>query len=271
MLSDRQIVSFRHGRIILAANLIPLFRVDREWTTQNVLPNLDWEANFGEAQAAWTGFLWTPRLHLGLLTAIKSTFLATAGHFHQLAQFAEQYASLLTFVALEASEPFTKRELADATDQLPTKGLARCASVLVQALDGAGDKRKEYWLNRIHPYVKEIWPKSKTDMSASISHAFARLCMKAGDAFPDAVTQLKPWLSLDRHPSVTLHEFRETGLATRFPDASLSFLDAVVTSNSLLVPNDLSFSLEQIGEAKPDLTGDPKFARLQTYARQLGG
>ena len=42
LLSDTDVPRFRYGRILLAANLISLFRVDREWTTQFMAPLFDW-------------------------------------------------------------------------------------------------------------------------------------------------------------------------------------------------------------------------------------
>jgi hypothetical protein len=57
--------------------------------------------------------------------------------------------------------------------------------------------------------------------------------MKAGDAFPDAVSTLKPWLSSVRRGDVTLHQFRETGLAKRFPEDALTFLD----TSPIHIPN----------------------------------
>jgi hypothetical protein len=256
-----EIASFRYGRIILGANLIALFRVDREWTQRFMLRNLDWDANADEARATWSGFLQAPRLYVSLFASIKPQFLQTAKHYDALGHVAEQYANLLTFVALEASEPFTKRELALATSRLPDEGLARCALSLVQALDSAGEKRIEYWQNRIRPYLKEIWPKSVDAISRSVASSFARLCMKAGDAFPDAVSQLKP----------SLHEFRETGLAGRFPEAALTFLDAILVQNSFFLGRDLEACLSEIRLGRPNLEKDLRLERLTRYTRQIGG
>ena len=266
---NRQIVSFRYGRIILAANLIALFRVDRGWTERYVVQNLDWNVSADEAAAAWSGFLWAPRLYVPLLASIKLQFLETAKHYDALGQFAQQYANLLTFVALESPEPFTKKELALATIQLPPDGLARCARSLVQGLDSAGEKRVEYWKNRIRPYIEEIWPKSADVATRPIANSFARLCMNANDAFPDAVKLLKPWLSAATQSDVTIHEFRKTDLAKRFPENSLVFLDTILSERSFLLVEDLKSTLTTIREVRPNLETDPRYERLNRYARQL--
>jgi hypothetical protein len=271
LLCNRHIEGYRYGRIILASNLIPLFRVDRVWTERYLLQALDWNVGVEEARSAWSGFLRAPRLYLPLFAAIKLQFMDTVNHYGILGESASRYASLLTFVALESPEPFTKKELASVTAQLPVEGLDRCAHSLAQGLDGAGEKRTEYWKNRVRPYLKEIWPKSNEAHSRAVSNAFTRLCMKAGEAFPDAVSTLKPWLSNAMQGDVTLHQFRETGFAKRFPDDSLTFLDAVIGERSFYLANDLNASLHDIRQERPSLQNDPRFERLTRYARQVGG
>ncbi len=270
-LCETEVLSFRYGRTILAANVVALFRVDRNWTESHLLRNFDWDVNDREARAAWSGFLWAPRLHAPLLASIKSQFLATAIHYPDLGQFGGQYANLLTYVALEVPEPFTKKELALATSLLSAGGLDQCARTLVQALSSAGEKRVEYWQNRIRPYLKEVWPKSVDLITRPIANSFARLCMSADGAFPDAVSELQPWLTHATGGDVTLHEFRGTSLAKRFPDAALTFLDTVLSHNRFFLADDLKECLREIIEEKPNFENDPRFERLTRYVQQLGG
>lgn len=75
VLCDTEVHRYRHGRVILSAHLISLFRVDRDWTERHLLPLFDWEQGALEARAAWEGFLWSPRLYLPLLKALKSALL----------------------------------------------------------------------------------------------------------------------------------------------------------------------------------------------------
>jgi hypothetical protein len=82
--------------------LIAIFRVDRPWTEQHLLPLFDWTVNWAEAKAAWEGFLWSPRLHRPLLIAFKSQFLETARHYAELGDHSRQFAAFLTYAALGA-------------------------------------------------------------------------------------------------------------------------------------------------------------------------
>ena len=62
-----------------------------------------------EARSAWEGFLWSPRLYRPLMEVLKPAFLDTANHYAQLGRHREQYASLLTFVGLDAADVFGRR------------------------------------------------------------------------------------------------------------------------------------------------------------------
>ena len=95
-LCDTTVARYRHARVLLAANVIALFRVDRAWAAEYLLPLFDWQHSAIEACAAWKGFLWSPRLYGPLLAAFKRSFLETACHYDQLGEHARQYAAILT-------------------------------------------------------------------------------------------------------------------------------------------------------------------------------
>jgi hypothetical protein len=271
-IADVQIAVFRHGRVLLGGNLVALFRVDRTWTEQNLLPLFNWERPGGEARAVWIGFLWSPRLYEPLLEALKSSFLATATHYHELGEGGRQYAALLAFAGLESISAISRKELAQATSSLPVQGLEYMAHTLVQALESAGEQRKEYWQNRMLPYVQSIWPKSKDILTPVIEESFARLCIAAGDEFPNAFNKLKHWLAPLKNPDMIIHEFHKAKLSERHPEAALEFLDLVTAGTSFLAyGKELVECLDAIRLARPEIVKDNRFQNLLTSVRQRGG
>ncbi len=269
-LCDTDVASFRHGRVLLAANVIALFRVDPAWASQYLLPLLDWQQSSKEARAAWEGFLWSPRLYRPLLEAIKPQFLSTAKHYADLGKHAEQYAALLTFEALEPHDTFSRAELTVATHALPADGLQRAAQALVNALEGAGEQRAEYWRNRVAPYLKSIWPKTRTVLTPRISESFSRLCVTSQDVFPEALRELKHWLQPLDSPDFVVHLLYEANLCGRFPEEALAFLDAVIGDNTQWPPGDLKDCLDAIRNTQPGLQADDRFQRLHEYLRGHG-
>lgn len=269
-LCDTRVDKFRHGRVLLAAHVIALFRVDRDWATQHLLPLFDWQCSETEAHAAWEGFLWSPRLYRPLMEVLKPAFLDTARHYAALGKHDGQYASLLTFAALDPSDTFTIAELAGATRALPIDGLHDAAQALVRALEGAGDQRADYWTNRVTPYLHAIWPKTRDNISPAIAESLSRLCVAAQESFPVALELLRAWLQPLVHPDYVVHLLHEAGLCQRFPENALDFLSLVIGDHFQWPPSDLGACLEEIGTAAPALEADQRFEQLMAYLRRHG-
>lgn len=267
MLCDQKIDQYRHGRVILAAHLIALFRVDRAWTEQNLLPKLSWQHSESEARALWEGFLWSPRLYRPLFNAFKLDFLETARHYDSLGEHGRQYAAIFTYAALDPADIFTSAELYAATSALPQDGLQESAQTLVQALEGAGEQREEYWRNRILHYWKTIWPKSKQVATKPITEHLARLVIAARGEFPAAFATVRAWLQPIEHPHYVVHLLDESGLCTRFPQDALSFLDLIINDQTW-PPEELGKCLRNIQEAWSEAQQDPRFIRLMNYLRK---
>ncbi len=263
-LCDLRIAKFRHGRVFMAAHVVSLFRVDKTWSEQYLLPLLDWSRSSVEAQSAWEGFLWSPRLYRPLMEAIRSTFLDTVDHYTQLGKHNEQFA------ALEPGDTFTITQLATAIRALPEDGLRESAQALVRALEGASDQREDYWRNRVLPFWEKIWPKSNEQASIANTESLARLCVAAGDEFPSAMAAVGNWLRVVQHPDYVIHRLHESGLSARFPEDVLRLLFIILSDQPSWLPPELRQCLDTIGHAIPNLRQDHRFMRVVELARRFG-
>jgi len=267
-LCDSQVPSYRNARVLLAANVVTLFRVDSEWTKLNLVPYFDWQASAAEARAAWEGFLWSPRLYSPLFELIKPAFLETARHYAELGDCGRQYAALLTFAALEPRDTFTTDELRAATEVLPEVGREEAAQTLMRTLEGSGEQRAEYWRNRILPYWRSIWPKSRDYKTPALAKTLAQLCISAGDLFPEALEVLHPWLQPVEYPHYVIRRLDEDNLSSGYPEAALEFLNIVVDSYVQWSPPELVKCLNDIRVADPRLEEDGRFRRLAELVRR---
>jgi hypothetical protein len=268
-LCDTQVEKFCHGRVLLASQLIALFRVDRRWTETHLLPFFDWTTNLEEAKAVWEGFLWSPRLYRPLLIAFKAQFLDTAHHYAQLGDHGMQFVALLTYAALDLADGYTPQDFQAAISNLPQEGLNESARALVQALEGAGEQREDYWKNRLQPFWQHIWPKSRELVSNSIAESLARLSIAARGEFPLALSTVLDWLQPIQYPHYVVHLLYESGLAGRFPEDSLCLLNAILNDQPW-VPRDLGQCLDAISQASPALLHDHRYQRLVEYFRRRG-
>ena len=128
-------------------------------------------------------------------------------------------------------------------------------------MEGAGEQRAEYLQNRILPYLKFIWPKSRNAITPAISEGLAKLCITAQEGFPDALQALKHWLQPLDHPDFVVHLLHKAKLCERFPGDALRFLDAVIGDNAQWPPGDLKTCLDDIRNAQPELELDIRCRR----------
>lgn len=255
---------------MLAAHALSLFRVDKAWSEQHLLPLLDWHRSETEAQAAWEGFLWSPRLYHPLMEAIRPAFLDTVNHYAQLGKHNEQFATFLTFAALDPGDTFTTAQLATAIRGLPAEGLRKSAQALVRALEGAGDQREDYWKNRVLPFWEKIWPKTNEQASSTNAESLARLCVAAGGEFPSAIAAVGNWLQVIERPDYVIRRLQESGLSARFPDDVLRLLFTIVGHQPSRVPRELRQCLDAIAKSAPNLLHDRRLMRVDEIARALG-
>lgn len=262
--------AFRHGRVIMAANLIALFRIDKKWTEKKLLPLLDWEAKPDEAKAAWQGFLWSPRLYPSLFSAFKKPFLDTAKYYDRLGEYGGQYAALLTYVGLDSVEGYDAKNLKRALSVLPADGLQRVAKALYQALAAAGDQKEEYLRNRVKPFWEKIWPRGADRQDEMVASNLVRLCIVVKEKFPEVLEMVRDWLCPVQSPNHLLRELKEKDICTSFPEKALELLSIIIKKQQRL-SSDFGDCLKAITRASPDLEKDQRYIRLHEHSRSSGG
>lgn len=269
-LCDTHVPRYRHGRVLLCAHLISLFRVDPAWTKQHLLPLFEWERSASEAKAAWEGFLWSPRLYLPLLTAFKPAFLQTATHYAQLGDHGRQFAAFMTYAALEPLDGYSASDFQAAFEVLPVEGLREAAQALSQAMEGAGEQREEFWKNRVKPLWQAVWPKSQNLVSPGIAKHLARLAIAAGDEFPAALAAMEPWLTPIEHPIYVVKLLKRAGHCLRFGGASLKLLAAIMQDQPWGW-DEIDHCLDEIADCDPRLINEPRFRHLREQGRLRKG
>lgn len=259
---------FRHGRVILASWLITLFRVDRAWTEQNLLPLFDWSAYPSVAKYVWQGFFSSPRLYPPLMIAIKPQFVECTRHYHDLGEYRDHFAALLTHAALYRLDGYTNTDFRDAFRSLPQEGLEASARSLVQALASAGEQREEFWKNRIKPFWHDFWPKSVKFVTPHIVESLYRICIAAGPAFPMALKDFQDFLKTSDSANLVVLELKETDLCSKFPDEALLMLSLAIDEKHRPI-RDLRDCLNLIAKAAPNIQQSEEFLKLDAIIRKL--
>ncbi len=265
-LCDLKKEAFVHGRVLLATQVITLFRVDRPWTEKHLLPLFDWQKHPEEAARVWEAFLHAPRVYQPLMRLLKAPFFETIQRRAQfISSLQNQLINLLTFAALEKIEGYTEEDFSTAIKALPKEDLSTVAKMLVQTLQ-SNDKKTFCWNNRIKPFWDIYWLKNKDFVLPEITEQLARLCIEADEQFPSALQTLEHWLKPIQYPHGAIESLEKSSLCAKFPDTSLKFLKLITPEKAVFLPDKFKDCLDKIKQAAPQLAQKPEFARLWQIA-----
>ena len=266
ILCDTKIRIYKYARVILCTNIVLFYQNDIDWTNKYLLPLFSWN-NSNEAIVAWQGFLYSPRLYQPFISEIKYELIAVSRNYNSLGIFAERYASLMTYVALDRMEQFTKKELHSIFDIFPDKGLISCIRTLNHEMESIDSQTKNYFENRIKPFFKEIWPNSwQGEITDELLFSISYFYIKSGENFPEAINlPIIYWLRPLQQPDVILHTLQSSNLCKKFPKESLIFLDKIIGKNIDHILKILEKCLEQISDSDSSLQDDPIFIRLSRF------
>jgi len=256
-----------YGKVIVATNLLSLFKVDREWTTNKVLPWFNWNAN-SLANMSWRSYLWSPRLHKGLLLQLKPSLLSTALHYEELDSHKEQYARFMTYIALQQYDEYKAIELTEVFNILPSEALYYVASSLSDGISSSGDKYSEYWEHRIKVFINKFWPKNK-DISENTVNQLGLLCIATKNHFGEAFSLLKHSLKPVQDTEYIVRQVKSSNLIQEFPKEILNFLNILTADPKYRPASKLKDCIEEIVTIEPSLSNEPSYKRLEIIVRRF--
>lgn len=268
-LCDANIEIFRYARYLLALNAISLFRVDSKWAINNLIPLFDWQVSETEAETSWQGFLVSPRFYQPFISVIKKPLLETAKYYTMMDKNTSIYAEFLTYIALDRSDFFRNDELTSIIKNLPEEGLLGSIRELINALDGSGEHRHEYWKNRVKPFFLTFWPKSSEMITPKISETFSILCISTREDISEALQILKHWIILSEDLTFLFIKIEDAKLCTLYPMQILAVLDIIINDNwQKILPIELEQCLEKMKRQDFEISKDSRFIRLNQLYRK---
>ncbi len=262
-----------HAVCVITQKIDYLHYVDPDWTSGTVLPWFN--VNHRLAEPAWNGFLYRANLpEPGLFLQIKSNFLAMVSRVSQWIwdeQLIERAHKLLIQGCLwhkHGQEYVSFDETRMAMQATNDAGRVHCLGFLTRVV--RYDNKR--WPKFGRPFLEKAWPREREFQTESTSKQFWRLAQTAGAEFPDVVNTVFPFLGpVSRLYSMgnlleTDKNEEVSGLATKYPEHSLTLLHALVPDDPIQPPYQLAVALELIGNARPNLRQDPRWRRLNQIA-----
>ena len=260
---------YQNGRVILASRIASLYRVNSPWCVEHLVPRFSWEESEVEAAAAWGGFLWAPQIVPGLIEELGDSLLGAARHYEALEGHHPNYCAVLVHLATRMRDVFTPERVKEALVSMPDEGRLECVQALARTLDAKNDdERGERWEALVRPFWQDVWPKD-AQPSSKLAQVLARVAIKSGSRFPQALEELRPWLQATPDAFFVAHQLHESELITKFPQAALELLDVAVDGTTYL-GKDVKACLDEIEAVDKHLRDDPRFRKLKVEVRKQG-
>ena len=259
-----------HAVCLLTQQLTWLNDIAPEWVTTHMLP---WfSLDHSDSEPAWNGLLWGNDI-VGpqLFEAIKDPFLQLFPRIYEWRWDDEAIRTahhwlVMTAIWHEQEPRYTSfDEAREAMRRLSDKGRAD----LVYHLVKVGQGNDSGWIEFVIPFLRDAWPKQVRFQTESTSVAFLSMLVASGDAFPRILETVRDFLRQIRQAHRSFYRFHrpvagdEEPIPSRFPSKTLELMSLIVPDDPHEVYYDLGKVLALLSEAAPELTGDPRYHRLQ--------
>lgn len=256
-----------HAHVFLGRYVITLYRVDRSWTEEHLLPLFDWQQNKRDTSALWNGFLWTARFYPDLFSQLQSSFVACSGHYAELGTLGRQYVQLATLIAIEMIDDFPPEDFATIFSTLPVEALPASLHWLKNSIEQLEeDHRATYISDRIIPFFHAIWPKDRRCMTPEISEGLASLCLASPLAFSAIWEVCRHSIGPVSRLLSILFRLQQSGICRTSPRDALDFLEKVYGKGEFFSHQLLGKCLAELTEAEPELRNTEKFHKLYSLS-----
>ena len=266
-LCDRHDPLPTHAHVFLGRYAITLYRVDRGWTEEHLLPLFDWQQNEWDASALWSGFLWTARFYPDLFMQFWSSFVACSGHYAELGALGRQYVQLATLIAIKRMDDFPPEYFRTIFSTVPVEALPAALNWLENSIrQMEKEHRAAYLRDRVIPFFHDCWPKDRRYMTPEISGGLASLCLASPADFPAIWEACKYNIGRVAPLHSILLELQQSGICRSSSHEALDFLDKIYGGGDPFSGPLLGKCLTELQKAEPKLGNTAVFARLTSLA-----
>ena len=169
----------------------------------------------------------------------------------------------------ESDFAISEQDVAQALCESSSELRIGAAQFLSNWLRGFEDQPAEKdWREIIGPLQAAVWPRERRFLDHSVSQHFASLAVGAGDAFPEALEQLWPYLvSLAQYGSI--HDIEQSKAPDKYPHETLKLLWTLCGPKSDREFYELAKILDRLIEADPSIETDRRFQWLEQHTTRF--
>ena len=254
-----------YAKFFLGEYLIPLYRVDKEWTKKHVLPLFDWK-NSRYTNILWYGFFFKNRIDIEILKELKLSFLDIANNFDKIKDkresCIESYISMSMYMALNKMPGYKQSDFMHIFEKLPAKNLFYIWKLIRETIKDRTDK-KAFWGKTVKPFYQNIFTKDLMKKNQKLSHEIALFIIESNEIFIDVFNALKRWLIPIDFSYDIIKKISSSSLTKDYPKEILEFLHSTI-NEKVFLKEDLKECLKKITETYPNLAKSKKYNDLRS-------
>ncbi len=141
--------------------------------------------------------------------------------------------------------------------------------VLASWLHGGKSSVEDNWRLGVRIFLEDYWPKELEFRDSSLTSPWIDLLVGAGNEFPAALEQLRPYIAPYDQRYGTLHTILSSKIAEQFPQETLSLLWLVCGPGSRGSFFEISKIIDRLVDAEPKLEVDRRLQWLETQTTRF--
>ncbi|MEH6443797.1 MAG: hypothetical protein V7784_07865, partial [Oceanospirillaceae bacterium] len=246
------------SRVVLFSRLQYFYAIDPDWTTENMVPQLQSDVN---SSYLWQGYLRNPRIDADLAFCLKNVLLNKIKERAPLGKSDKHLMQIFTIICLEYPSLYSKEEIESVFSILDISRLEYISSFL-QNIFKDSDEKEQYWLNRIKPYIESYWPQSYKLKSQNISTSFSLIVIGLKESFEEAVEFISSYLSEINLIHRVAYNIARSNLCTEKPKCILKLLSYIFIDEIKHQASELRSILDIIESVDALLKKDPTYIKI---------
>jgi len=262
------------ARVRLSAEVAFLFQRAPKWTSENLLPDYDWQSP--DARAMWSARKYSSSIgSKELFGSIKRPFLEIFSRSDVTDEdrrvFADWMAAVL--IANEAGNadyPLASSEVRSILRKAGSSSLSAFARRLAMEMGRAGpDDKTKVWKETVGPIFQNSWPLDVESQTWRATHSLVQLVLNSGGAIADAAAAVTPFVRSDgRKDDTGIYSISQANedLYKIAPDKMLDLLSAVAGDAPDRSLYGMRTALDKLSAVAPRLVQTKSFQRLASQA-----
>ena len=160
-------------------------------------------------------------------------------------------------------------DIAQVLRQAPQSLRIEVLSVFASWLEHSEVCREDMWRRSCGPFFDRCWPKERVLPEAGLTREFIALAVGAGNGFPKALDQLRPYILAFDRGFGTLHSLSSSDAPEMFPRETLDLLWLVCGPSSRGEFYEIAEIIDRVIQACPTLEVDRRLQWLENHTERL--